>query len=154
MPDVTGSLRNLTDSFSTILTMSRRSRRRHNIIGTVDIYEKVKPHPELARAAADIVAIIDLETSALLSVVRPTSRRKYPLSSSITALLLGFALGTGAWGAWTAINTWWGVVLFGWATIPGLLLTLVAVLMLVERESITPELGASLPEGPLPTKPR
>lgn len=115
--DVVGALQGF-------LGLSRTSRLRRQLQHTVELYERVKPHPELAGVATQLVAVMEIHGERLLLVSQPRSR---DWSSFIAGAIL--TTGFGALGWWvlrTEHSQWWGWVLvvpIGLVVVAGLSVT-------------------------------
>jgi hypothetical protein len=103
------------------LGLTRHSRLREQLRETLDLYEKAVTRPELGKAAANLAAVIEIQSTVLLGVIaRPATRRKWDWGGVAVGLAVTAAT---AWGLYhlAALRQYlwgWFVLLFVgfWAT--------------------------------------
>lgn len=105
---------------------------------TVELFAEMTPHDDLAVARRDLQTVIEDQARRLLSVARPSSRRKWAFGPAVLALIVSAIVAIPGYLCYHFAGTpWWSIVLL---TVDGaavLLFVAVAFALLLEREDIS-----------------
>lgn len=134
MPDLGDPIGEISGVIRTMLGLTRHSRLREQIQGTVELYNLTSAHEDLSHASADLAELITLQTSRLLEIASSTGRQWNWSSFIISWIFAGF-FGWLAYLLWPHWGSWWGALLFLLVTVVGGLLAIAGVGVLLQQKS-------------------
>jgi hypothetical protein len=116
----------------TMLGLSRHSRIRDQIRGTVELYDMTVRHEGLRKASGDLARVIEQQTGRLVEVAE-TSKRAWNWAALIVAWIVAGAFGAGMYFLASDWGTWWGTLLMLVFGLGGVLLFIAGLGTLLQK---------------------
>jgi hypothetical protein len=120
----------------TMLGLTRHSRIRDQIRGTVELYEMTAKYEALSGASADLAQVISQQTNRLLETSTATGRQ-WNWSSFIVSWIVAALFGFFAYLLEPDWGTWWGTLLIVIVGVPGALMVVAGLGVLLQQKSET-----------------
>jgi hypothetical protein len=118
----------------TMLGLTRHSRIRDQIRGTVELYEMTAKYEELSGPSSDLAEVISTQTSRLLETSKATGRQ-WNWSSFVVSWIVAALFGFFAYLLYPHWGTWWGTPLMVIVGTVGALFTVAGVGVLLQQKS-------------------
>lgn len=128
-----GTLSQVGDSLRGLLLLSRHNRLHDQIRVGIDLYERASRHPDLAGAAENLAAVVNVQSAVLRAAVTQRGPRAWDWGGLIVSWIVA---GLIAWPAWVwlhPLDSWWTEVLCVAALIVAAIFVLVGISILLER---------------------
>ncbi|MGH9089830.1 MAG: hypothetical protein ACRDZR_00375 [Acidimicrobiales bacterium] len=120
MADISDSFGEIAGVLRTMLGLTRHSRLRDQIRGTVDLYDSIAVHTELSKSKEDLQKVIEYQTSRLLEAAS-SGKRKYNWAALVVCWVISFLAGYGSYQIWSTLPYWWGYLIFAVVVLVGVL---------------------------------
>jgi len=133
MPDISASFGEIGGVIRTMLGMSRHSRLRDRIRGTVELYELTIPHEALAPASADLAQVINEQASRLVEASSSTERA-WNWGAFTVAWMIAGGIGVAEYFLAPHWGVWWTVVLIVVIGVVGALFLIAGLGVLLQRK--------------------
>jgi hypothetical protein len=117
----------------TMLGLTRHSRIRDQLRGTIELYQLVEPYPDLAKAKADLASVIAQQTGRLVETSSATGRQ-WNWGAFIVCWVIAGGLGVGAYFLNPHWGTWWATLLMVIVGMVGVLFGIAGLAVLLQKE--------------------
>ncbi len=134
MPDIGDQIGEIGGVIRTMLGLTRHSRLRDQIRGTIDLYELTSKHDALAAASSDLAEIITQQTSRLVETSSATGRQ-WNWGSFIVSWVIGAAFAVAAYYLAPNWGTWWATLAIVVSGLAGSLFVLVGLIVLFQKKA-------------------
>jgi hypothetical protein len=117
LADISESFGEVAGVIRTMLGLTRHSRLRDQIRGTVELYALTSTHPELSKSSSDLAKVLEHQTGRLLEAATGR-KRQWNWAALVFCWFVAAVCGYGCYLIWTQLPSWWGYLIF---TIPALI---------------------------------
>jgi hypothetical protein len=131
---LSGQIGEIGGVIRTMLGLTRHSRLRDQIRGTVELYELTAKYDELSGPSADLAAVLAQQTKRLLETSGSTGRQ-WNWPSFIVSWMIAGLFGFVAYVLDSHWGTWWGILLMVVVGLAGGLFALAGLIVLFQQKN-------------------